>query len=233
MQGRSTFLTGLLIVDKPAGPSSMDVVRRVRHVAGGAKTGHAGTLDPLATGVVICCLGRATRCVEQLMGMPKTYETRVDLSAFSTTDDLEGELTPVDVPQPPTRQAVDLACARFVGSIKQVPPAHSAARINGRRAYRAARRGEKVDLPAKTVHVHAIDVLNYDWPNVVLRIACGRGTYVRSLARDLGTRLGTGGHVTSLRRTAVGPYTLERAVTFDHLTQPLGEADLLPVPEAG
>jgi len=224
-----TQLDGLLVVDKPVGVSSMDVVRRVRKAAGHCKTGHAGTLDPLASGVVICCLGRGTKLVERLMGQPKTYEATVDLSAFTATDDLEGEREAVDVPAPPTADAVRAACAAMVGTIEQTPPAYSAVHVDGQRAYKLARRGEAVELPIKTVRVDGIEVVSYAWPTLGLRVRCGRGTYIRSIARDLGRALGTGGHLTALRRTAVGAYTLDRAVAWARLEEPITEADLLPL----
>ncbi len=223
-------MTGLVVVDKPAGPSSMDVVRRVRRAAGGVKTGHAGTLDPLATGVVICCLGRATRCVEPLMGLAKTYEATVALGAYTATDDLESEPQPVAVDAAPGGEAVASACARFVGELWQVPPAHSAARVGGRRAYRVARKGGRVELEPRLVRIDAIEVVAYDWPRLELRVTCGRGTYIRSLARDLGRALGTGGHLARLRRTAVGPYRVEQAMSWQRCGEPIGPEDLLPTP---
>jgi tRNA pseudouridine55 synthase len=225
-------LRGLLVVDKPAGPSSMDVVRRVRRAAGGVKTGHAGTLDPLATGVLICCLGGATRSVDRLMNLPKVYEAHVDLSAFTSTDDREGQREEVAVARPPAREQVEAACASLVGVIEQAPPAFSAVHVKGQRAYKLARRGQAVDLPARPVRIDAVEVLSYAWPMLSLRITCGRGTYIRSLARDIGKRLGTGGHLAALRRTAVGPYTLEQALPLDQLDQPITQDMLLPEPPA-
>lgn len=224
-------LCGLIVVDKPLGLSSMGVVRRVRRAAGGCKTGHAGTLDPLATGVVICCLGKATKCVESLMGLAKVYETVIDLTAFTTTDDMEGERLEVDVAEPPTREAVEAVCGRFLGEVRQTPPAYSAVHIHGQRAYKLARRGETIDMPSKTVRIDAIDILDYTWPMLTLRIVCGRGTYIRSLGRDIGEALGTGGHLASLRRTAVGGYTIEHAHPIERFESPVGQDDLLGVPE--
>ncbi len=231
----SSVLEGLLVVDKPLGASSMDVVRRVRRAAGLGrrfKVGHAGTLDPLATGVVICCLGKATRLVEKLMGLTKVYQATIDLSAFTTTDDREGVRQEVAVEDPPDEAAVRAALARFVGLIEQRPPAFSAVHIDGQRAYKLARKGETPEMPARTVRIDAIDMHRYDWPLLDVTVTCGRGTYIRSLARDIGVVLGVGGHLAALRRTAVGPYTLERAVDFNRLEQPLRQEDLLPVPEA-
>ena len=225
-----SHLVGLLVVDKPLGWSSMDVVRRVRHAAGKAKTGHAGTLDPLATGVVICCLGKATRCVEQLMGLTKVYEAAIDLSAFSSTDDREGQRAVIEVVQPPTEAQLRETLATFVGQIDQRPPAYSAVHINGKRAYKLARRGETVEMPVRRVRVDAIKLLSYDWPIAHVRITCGRGTYIRSMARDLGKKLETGGHLASLRRTAVGPYDLSMAVDAHRLESSITQDDLLAVP---
>lgn len=228
---RKSAMSGLLVVDKPLGWSSMDVVRKVRDAAGFVKTGHGGTLDPLATGVVICCIGSATRAVESLMGMPKVYDTRIDLSAFTKTDDAEAEREEVDVPTPPSEGQVRAALDAFVGEIEQVPPLYSAVHVDGKRAYKLARKGEEVELEARTVRIDAIDILAYDYPHLRVEVRCGKGVYVRSLARDLGKALGTGGYLSGLRRTAVGPYTVEEAVTAERLLQPIGQFDLLDVPK--
>ena len=225
--GQAGAIAGLLVVDKPLGLSSMDVVRRVRRAAGGAKTGHAGTLDPLATGVLVCCLGRATRWVDRIMALGKIYEATVDLSAFTTTDDREGPRQEVAVATPPDQACVRAALDGLVGAIQQKPPAYSAVHIDGQRAYQLARRGQDVPTTARTVRVDAIELLDYAWPNARIRVACGKGTYIRSLARDLGARLGTGGHLASLRRLAVGPFDLAAAVPICRLDQPLTQADLV------
>ena len=228
-----TKIDGLLVVDKPLGWTSMDVVRRVRRAAGNAKTGHAGTLDPLATGVVVCCLGDATKAIDQLMATTKRYETVVDLSAFTNTDDREGEREEVDVAEPPAVEAIAAMLPRLVGVIDQRPPAYSAIHVNGQRAYKLARRGETVDLPSRPVRVDDIELVDYAWPLLSLRIQCGKGVYIRSLGRDLGRMLGVGGHLASLRRTAVGDFDLDMAVDEERLTQPITQADLLPVPTPG
>lgn len=228
MKYRTHNLHGLLVVDKPVGVSSMDVVRRVRRAGGHCKTGHAGTLDPLASGVLICCLGRATKMVEQLMGQPKVYAAAVDLSAFTSTDDAEGEREPVDVDHPPSESAVREALEGLTGEIEQTPPAHSAIKIGGQRAYKLARKGQNVEVPTRTVRIDRIELINYDWPQLSIVVACGRGTYIRSLARQVGGALGVGGYLTALRRTAVGEYTLNQAVRLDNLPEPLTQEDLLP-----
>lgn len=222
--------TGLLVVDKPLHASSMDVVRRVRSAAGFAKTGHAGTLDPLATGVVVCCLGKATKLIDRLMDTTKVYHAVVDLSAFTTTDDREGQRTDVHVTEPPNRERIEAALPRFLGEIDQVPPAYCALHVNGRRAYQLARAGQRVELPTRRVRIDDIRIHCYHWPELELTVTCGKGVYIRSLARELGQALATGGHLAALRRTAVGPYTLERAVPFSRLDRPIDQPDLLPPP---
>jgi tRNA pseudouridine55 synthase len=228
---KKTEPTGLLLVDKPAGLSSMDVVRRVRRAGGGVKTGHAGTLDPAATGLMLCCLGRATKAVESLMGLSKVYEATVNLAAFSSTDDGEGALEPVAIDTPPAETAIAEACGTFEGWIAQVPPAHSAIRVGGSRAYELARQGEAVELPTRTVRVDRIEMLGFDWPELRLRVTCGKGTYIRSIARDLGRSLGTGGYLSGLRRTRVGDYAIEDAWSLDELPGRVTADVLLAVPE--
>lgn len=224
---------GLLIVDKPRGPSSMGVIRVVRarlHRGKRFKVGHAGTLDPLASGVLLICVGKATKQIASLMNTDKRYVATVDLSAFTTTDDAEGERTTVDVETPPTRDAIEgIIAERFVGEIMQTPPAFSAMKVDGRRAYDLARKGKPVELKPRPVLIHEIDVLEYAWPTVVLDIRCGKGTYIRSLARDIGTALNTGGTLVDLRRTAVGAYTIDNAITLDDVPDPLTQSSLRAV----
>lgn len=222
---------GLCIVDKPLGATSMYVIRVVRRAAENHRTGHAGTLDPLATGVLVVCLGKATKSVERLMGLTKVYEAAVDLSAFTATDDAEGPREAVDVPEPPSRAAIEAALPGFTGLIEQQPPVYSALKVGGRPAYAYARKGQDVELAPRKVRIDTIEVLDYSWPLLSLRIVCGRGTYIRSLARQLGEALGTGGHLAALRRTAVGPYTVEQAVKLDALPQPLLQEHLIPIDE--
>ena len=228
---------GLLVIDKPLGLTSMDVCRRVRWrlVQAGApkrvKVGHGGTLDPLATGVLVVMVGKATRLCERVMAGQKAYETSVDLSAFSTTDDAEGERTAVTPDGgPPTRERVERVCAGFVGTIMQRPPAYSAIKLGGRRAYDMARAGEVVQIQARPVVVHAVRVCGYEYPSLTLSIDCGRGVYVRSLARDIGLALGTGGYLTALRRTRVGRWTIDQARTLAGMPEKLEQQDLLEVP---
>ncbi len=224
--------TGLIVIDKPAGMSSFAVVADVRRRAAGAKTGHAGTLDPLATGVLVLALGRATKVIDRIVGTSKQYETRIDLGAFTDTDDREGARRPVVVAVPPDEADVRDALLRFRGTFDQRPPAYSAVKVAGRRSYRLARAGDAPELPSRPVTVHALTLDDYAWPHVDLSLHCAKGFYVRSLARALGEALGTGGHCVSIRRTAVGPFTLGHAMKLEDVPEPLGEGDLLPVDAA-
>jgi len=213
----------------------MDVVRVVRRKARGAKTGHAGTLDPLATGVLVVCIGRrATRLVPQLMAGAKRYTATIDFSATSQTDDAEGPLEPVEWSREtpvPRNEIEQVLHNEFTGEIMQAPPAHSAMKVGGRRAYKLARKGDAVKLEPRPVMIHSIDIVEYEWPRLVIDVRCGKGTYIRSLARDLGRALGGGAHLAALRRTAVGEYTIEQAVRLDDVPDPLEVSDLLPVPD--
>jgi tRNA pseudouridine55 synthase len=212
-------MDGAINLDKPAGPSSAMLVARVKRLLPQkTKIGHAGTLDPFATGVLVLLIGKATRWCETLMDQPKQYEATVKLGATTATDDLESEATPHEVKTEPTLQDVQRAVAKLVGTILQRPPAFSAIKVGGRRAYDLSRKGKPPELAARPVRVDAIEVLHYHWPLVRLRIDCGRGTYIRSIARDLGEDLRVGGYLTELRRTRVGQFVAENAVTIEKLT---------------
>ena len=218
---------GLLIIDKPVGPTSHDVVARVRRAAGLKRVGHAGTLDPLASGLMLVCLGPAARFVEYLVGLDKVYETTVRLGQATTTYDAEGDVTaerPVDV----TAGQIAAALAAFRGPIRQQPPVFSAVKQDGQPLYKRARRGEAVSAPLREVVIHALDLLDFAPPLLRLRVACSSGTYIRSLAHDLGAALGCGGHVAALRRTAVGRFILADAVPLDALTPENVAGHLLP-----
>ena len=213
--------TGILCLDKPAGPSSAALVGRVkRALPRGTKVGHAGTLDPFATGVLLVLVGRATKWCERLMDAAKQYDATVRLGATTETDDP----TSPAVPWPggtgrrPASDDVRAAITPLVGRVWQRPPAYSAIKVGGRRAYALARAGGDVKLAPRLVDVYGIAVLSYDWPTVRVRVDCGRGTYVRAIARDLGAALDVGGHLVELRRTAVGPYRVEDAVAADAVT---------------
>jgi len=209
---------GLLNIDKPPGPTSHDVVDRVRRMLGRRiKLGHAGTLDPFASGVLVLCVGPATRLAEYVQAQPKRYLAEVTLGASSATDDPEGPIEAVEGAVPPDERTVRQVLRRFVGQIEQRPPAHCAVHVDGRRAYRLARSGKQPNLTPRTVQIHAIELLRYEYPRLTIDVRCGRGTYIRALARDIGEALSIGGYCSSLTRTAVGPFLLEDARPLDRL----------------
>lgn len=209
-------MNGLLVIDKPAGMTSRDVVNRVQQwFPRGTKVGHTGTLDPLATGVLVICVGAATKLADVVQAMGKTYRSQFRLGATSDTDDADGTVTLVRDAVPPTEEAVRAALARFVGVVEQLPPAYSALKVAGRRAHDLARRGEAVELKPRPVRIDAVRLLDYEWPFVEVEVDCGKGTYIRSIARDLGAKLGCGGLVATLRRTRVGPFTAEQAIGLE------------------
>jgi len=207
---------GLLVLDKPPGITSRDAVdRAAKWFPRKTKIGHAGTLDPMATGVLVLAVGQATRLIEYVQAMPKVYRARIRLGATSDTDDADGVVTPNPPATAVTLEALRTALDGFLGEIEQVPPAYSAARVEGRRAYDLARRGDEVALAPRTVRIDQIDLLAYAWPDLDLDISCGKGTYIRSIARDLGRALGVGGYLTSLRRLQIGPFLTDAAVPLD------------------
>ncbi len=207
---------GLLVIDKPAGMTSRHVVNRAQGwFPRRTRLGHAGTLDPLATGLLVLGVGQATRLTEYVQRMDKEYQAGLVLGASSDTDDVEGTITSGDVSTAPDRDKVLAELARFVGTIDQIPPDYSAAKVTGRRAYKLARQGKAVELKPRPVRIDAIDVLDYEYPRLALQVRCGKGTYIRSLARDLGKRLGCGAYLERLRRTRIGPFTVEAALPLD------------------
>jgi tRNA pseudouridine55 synthase len=207
------LLHGFLALDKPTGMTSRAAIDRLRRqLPRGTKIGHTGTLDPLASGVLVVCLGKATRLADYVQAMPKQYRACIFLGARSDTADADGAIIPVSVEQIPDAAAVHQALAAFTGDIVQTPPAFSALKVNGRRACDLARQGKALELAPRSVRVHRIDVIAYCYPRIDVEIACGKGTYVRSLARDVGEYLACGGLIESLRRTAVGPFTADQAL---------------------
>ncbi|WP_299057884.1 tRNA pseudouridine(55) synthase TruB [uncultured Nocardioides sp.] len=211
--------TGILVVDKPGGMTSHDVVSRARRALGTRKVGHAGTLDPMATGVLVLGVGRATKLLGQLTLTTKAYDARARFGVATTTDDAEGEPLgdPADV-SGLTGDAVRHALGAMVGELDQVPSAVSAVKVDGKRAYARVRDGETVVLPPRRVRIDALDVTDVDLPEVALTVRCSSGTYVRAIARDAGAALGVGGHLVALRRTEVGPFTLDDAAALDDVT---------------
>jgi tRNA pseudouridine55 synthase len=210
---------GLVVVYKPRGITSHDVVDGVRRILGTKKVGHAGTLDPMAQGVLVLGVGRATRLLRYLSGLDKEYEGTGVLGVETDTLDADGEVVrtaPVDV----RRDALEKAMSSFVGEIDQVPPAYSAVKVGGERMYKAARRGEAVEAEPRHVRVDAFELSRYDSPEFDFVVRCSSGTYVRSLVADVGTAVGPGAHLSRLVRTRVGPFGLDRAVMLNRLRQP-------------
>jgi tRNA pseudouridine55 synthase len=220
---RQEVASGLVVVDKPAGLTSHDVVSRIRRLAGTRKIGHAGTLDPMATGVLVLGIERATRLLGHLMLTEKAYDATIRLGQATSTDDAEGDLVAQHSTAGLDEADVRAALAGFVGNIEQVPTAVSAIKVDGKRAYQRVREGEQVELAARRVVVHELTVhevtVGQDLVDVRISVRCSSGTYIRAIARDLGRELGVGGHLVALRRTAVGPFTLARAHTLDTLAE--------------
>lgn len=226
---------GFFNINKPAGLTSHDIVAAVRRRLGrNAKIGHAGTLDPFADGVLVVCVGPATRLADYVQNRPKRYTAEITLGATSSTDDTEGKITPRSAAAPEA-DAIEKTLRSFVGEIQQRPPIHSAVHVNGRRAYKLARAGEEIELPARAVSVYSIDIVKYDYPSLTIDVSCGSGTYIRSLARDIGEALGVGGYCSKLTRTAVGGFLLADAVDVEkvspqseHLISPLAVLENMP-----
>jgi len=210
---------GLLVVDKPGGWTSHDVVARVRRLAGTRRVGHAGTLDPMATGVLVVGIGRGTRLLGHLALADKDYEATIRLGVTTTTDDAEGEVLTESDADAISDEELVAAMGEFVGDIEQVPSAVSAIKVDGERAYKRARRGEDVQLQPRPVHVARFELAQRRGADVDVHVTCSTGTYVRALARDLGQALGVGAHLTALRRTRVGGFTLDQARTLEQLAE--------------
>jgi tRNA pseudouridine55 synthase len=231
-------MLGVVNLDKPVGPTSHDMVGLMRRLTGTRRIGHAGTLDPLASGVLPILVGAATRFSEELTGGRKRYDAVIRLGQTSATDDAEGPIAAVEAPLP-SEEAITDALSGFVGTFEQRPPAFSARKVAGRTAYRAARAGEPIDLPPRTVTVDSIEVLELTpgegWLDVRIDLRCAPGTYVRSIARDLGERLGTGAHLHALRRTEAAGLLAQDGLTPDRLEALAAEGRLaeavLPVGE--
>lgn len=233
----ATLPCGLLNVNKPSGMTSRQVVDVVQRFARPVKAGHAGTLDPLAAGVLVVCVGGATRLIEYVQRMPKRYRATFLLGRQSPTEDVEGEVVELPRAPVPTQEQIEAAAQRFVGRIDQRPPAFSALKIHGCPAYKLARQGRPVALPPRPVDIYRIEVKSYRYPELILDIDCGGGTYVRSLGRDLAESLGTAAVMSALVRTAIGHFLADEAIDLRGLTRntwltflqsPLRAVDLLP-----
>ncbi len=208
----------VLPVDKPAGPTSHDVVARARRALGQRRIGHTGTLDPFASGLLLLCVGTATRIAEYLTDLPKTYHAVARFDGRTLTDDNTSEkIDPSDAWRSLSGEAVERALRAQQGDIMQMPPQYSAKKVEGRRAYDIARRGDVATLTAVPVHIERIDVRRVQLPEVAFDVTCSSGTYIRAIARDAGAALGTGGYLTELRRTRIGPHDVSRAVPLERL----------------
>jgi len=216
-------LSGILNIHKPPGLTSHDVVKRVRRLTGIRKVGHAGTLDPMATGVLLVCIGRATRLIEYLMAGRKVYRATLQLGQATTTYDAEGDITATANPSAITEADLRRVLAAFVGDIEQSPPPFSALKRNGVPLYRLARQGKAVTPAPRPVHIAAIELETFAPPQATLRVVCGPGTYIRSLAHDVGQRLGVGAHLTALTRLASGRWSLEEAIPLPQLEEAIAQ----------
>lgn len=208
---------GFVIIDKPTGWTSHDVVARVRRIVEEKRVGHAGTLDPSATGVLPVAVGNATRAIEYLAEADKAYTAEVTFGVVTDSADREGEMIATADATHLTRDAVEAAVATFQGPLQQVPPMHSAIKVDGKRLYEHARKGETIDIEPRQVTIHEIRVVGWQVPVATIEVTCSKGTYIRSLARDIGERLGTGAHLSALRRTRVGSFGLDKAISLDDL----------------
>lgn len=211
---------GVLAIDKPGGMTSRDVVNRIQKIVRPVKVGHTGTLDPLATGVLLLAIGPATRLVEFSQESSKGYEADFRFGQQSDTLDVEGTVVPLPQTIPPTQEALLAEVGRWIGKVEQVPPRFSAVHVGGRRAYDLARQGEDFELKPRPVEIHSIDVQNYAYPRMTLRIECGSGTYIRSLGSDIARRLGSDAVMSRLVRTNVGAIALADCVQLDALSTP-------------
>jgi len=226
------IMQGLLNLNKPVGLTSRQVVNRVQRAIKPVKAGHAGTLDPLATGVLVVCLGKATRLIQYVQELPKTYQGTFELGTVSSTCDAEGELTETGRLDELAAEDLLALLPRFLGDIEQVPPRHSAVHVNGERAYELARQDADFELEPRTIHIESLELLDWSFPRFRLEIECGSGTYIRSLGRDLGEALGCGAYMTELERTSIGEFSLAEAIDVEDLTAERVEQHLIPPGEA-
>mgnify|MGYP001029587195 FL=1 len=229
-------VSGVLVVDKPIGLTSHDVVQIIRRGTGIRRAGHTGTLDPRASGVLVVLIGPAVRLSEYVSASDKRYQATIRLGTSTDTFDSEGRITASASPDSISEQRFEEALSQFIGEIQQVPPPYSAIKVQGKKAYEMAREGEEVELAPRTIHVYSLELLEWTPPEAVIDVFCSSGTYVRSLANDLGTALGCGAYLTGLRRTKSGRFTLRDAVPLRRLQESFSSGDwyryLIPAAEA-
>ncbi|HKQ48820.1 MAG TPA: tRNA pseudouridine(55) synthase TruB [Phycisphaerae bacterium] len=223
---------GLVNLYKPVGKSSANYVYRLRPIFGLKKVGHAGTLDPFADGVLIACIGKGTRLVERLMELPKRYRTTLRLGVTNETFDTERPADPVAGATPPPIESIRSVLRRLTGEIQQVPPAFSAMRVGGVLSYKLAKKGRAVPHAPRPITIYGSTIEDYAWPLLSLDINCGRGTYIRAMARDLGDALGCGAICEQLRREAIGPFTVDDSIRLDQASPEAVRAALIAVPDA-
>lgn len=221
------MIEGVLLVDKPVGPSSFDVVRAVRKLSGIKRVGHAGTLDPLASGLMVVCLGRYTKLAGYLTDSSKVYESVFTLGVATNTDDGEGEVIEQKSLEGLNHEAIVAALETFKGTIEQVPPKFSAIKMDGVRAYKMARDEKNFELAARSVEILELEIMKIALPEVHVRVHCSKGTYIRAIARDLGNKLGVGAFASSIRRTKSGSFSLPAAIALDNLSEENLKAGLL------
>lgn len=215
--------SGRILIDKPAGITSFGVVARVRRILGEklnkkkVKVGHTGTLDPFATGLLVLLYGKETKNAMNLTKLDKIYEAEIILGATSTTGDPEGEISKVEFANEPNFEEVSKVCEKFIGKITQVPPAFSAIKINGKRAYDLAREGKKVEVPPRQVEIFSLEILEYSWPVLKIQTHVSSGTYIRTLAEDIGKALETGAYCQNLRRTKIADFDIKNTLTLEDL----------------
>jgi len=210
--------SGLLLINKSQGPTSHDIVDQIREVTNVKKVGHTGTLDPQAEGLLILLIGRnATKKQSEFLNLDKEYEAKIKLGEETDTLDSEGETTNIYEGDWPDQKEISSLLDKFKGGYHQVPPAYSAKRVNGKRAYKLARKGEEPELEPEKVKIYELELIDYEAPEFTIRMKCSKGTYVRSLARDIGKKLGCGAHLTFLKRTQIGDYELEDAISVSSL----------------
>ncbi len=220
---------GFLFIDKPNGMSSFEVVRKIRAIVKEKRVGHSGTLDPMATGLLIVAIGEATKILEYLIGSDKDYEVLAKFGEVSDTYDREGKITRGDFALLLDRKVIEFAIqANFLGLISQIPPKYSALKINGKRAYELARAGVELKMKAREVEISKFEIIDFSWPNVSFRVSCGSGTYIRSLIHDLGQQLKCGAFVGELRRTRIGKFFIKDAVELDPLSKNIDQY-LIPI----
>ncbi len=215
----SISIPGILLLDKNRGPTSHDLVASLRRLLGIRRIGHSGTLDPMASGLMVMCVGNFTRLNPWLTQADKTYEATVRLGATSNTDDDEGIISPLDESVEPNLERIECVLSKFTGKIEQIPPSFSAIKVGGVRSHKLAREGKKADLSPRDVHIMHLTIQKYAFPFLEIRVHCSKGTYIRALARDIGRELGCGGYLTTLRRTGIGSMAIENALTMQQVEE--------------